>query len=152
MEETTNTLITLPVLPCPETDPSWRLWAKCKGMDPNHFFPERGQLVAPIKMVCYGCPVRKRCAKFAVDNDIPYGVFGGLTEKERRLVRRGERSLDLPLMSILKTCYHNINRMPVKHTDRGWMTKDVVKLASEVTGIKERVIRDNLNNAEHYFI
>lgn len=63
----------------------WRLRAACVGVDPELFFPDgngdprRKQAQA----ICDDCPVRRECLKFAEREDIPYGVFGGRTARER---------------------------------------------------------------------
>jgi WhiB family redox-sensing transcriptional regulator len=72
----------------------WRESAACRDADPELFFPvsEIGpgaRQVAEAKAVCARCPVRDRCLDYAVDAGLDHGVFGGLTERERRaLVRR----------------------------------------------------------------
>lgn len=74
---------------------SWRDEAACKGMDPSLFFAEKGSY-APVavreaKKVCAGCPVRQSCAEDAIDNGYRFGVWGGLTPKERRAFGRARR-------------------------------------------------------------
>ena len=48
------------------------------------FFPERGQTAEPARQVCARCPVRQACLEYALSNRITYGIWGGLTERERR--------------------------------------------------------------------
>lgn len=69
----------------------WMDRAECAGMDPDLFFPveKTGPTVAAPKAVCAGCPVRVECAMHALNVGEEYGVWGGLTERERRRVRRG---------------------------------------------------------------
>lgn len=144
--------VQLPYFAEDEKDTYWRKFAKCKDMDTNKFFPQRGESVAPIKMICFGCQVRKRCAKFAIDNCIDHGVYGGLTDKERNDVRAGRLPLDISLLKVLRTAYHAINNHPPRANGRMWMTKDVIREASERTGIPIRVVRGNLDNAHDYYI
>lgn len=72
----------------------WRENAACRDEDPELFFPvtEMGpgaRQVTEAKSVCARCPVRGDCLDYAVDNALDHGVFGGLTDRERRqLVRR----------------------------------------------------------------
>lgn len=76
----------------------WRRGAACRNMDTELFFP-RGETGAPLeqtvmaKAVCDGCPVRVPCLDFAMETHQEYGIFGGLTEQERRsLARRRARA------------------------------------------------------------
>ena len=68
-----------------DNDDSWKKDAACKGMDSSMFFPEQGANVQFKKAakVCAKCPVYKQCMNFALVNNINYGVWGGLTPKER---------------------------------------------------------------------
>lgn len=72
----------------------WRESAACRDEDPELFFPvsEMGpgaRQVAEAKAVCARCPARQDCLDYAVDNALDHGVFGGMTDRERRqLVRR----------------------------------------------------------------
>lgn len=66
----------------------WRENAKCKGMDINMFYAERGKSPKEAMAVCAGCLVVKECLKYALDNSIKVGVFGGTTEFHRRKMRR----------------------------------------------------------------
>ncbi|MDR2620296.1 MAG: WhiB family transcriptional regulator [Propionibacteriaceae bacterium] len=64
----------------------WTLLAACRGMN-DQLFPEaRDQRRA--KNICFGCPVRANCLAEALDNRIEWGVWGGMTERERRQLRR----------------------------------------------------------------
>jgi hypothetical protein len=53
------------------------------------FFPGRGESAGPARQVCAACPVRQPCLDYAITNCIAYGVWGGLTERERRALRSG---------------------------------------------------------------
>ena len=65
----------------------WRELATCHGADLNLFFPERGESAEPARQVCAACPVRQPCLDYAISNRIAYGIWGGLTERERRALR-----------------------------------------------------------------
>ena len=75
----------------------WRRLAACRDADTDLFFPngETGEALeqaAEAKAICAVCPVREECLDFALTTNQPYGVFGGLTETERRsLLRRRAR-------------------------------------------------------------
>ena len=53
------------------------------------FFPERGESAEPARQVCAACPVRQPCLDYAISNRITHGIWGGLTERERRALRSG---------------------------------------------------------------
>ena len=65
----------------------WRELAACRGADLNLFFPTRGGSAEPARQVCAACPVRQPCLDYAVSNAITDGIWGGLTERERRALR-----------------------------------------------------------------
>jgi WhiB family redox-sensing transcriptional regulator len=69
------------------TTESWRLDALCAETDPEAFFPEKGGSTRDAKRVCSGCPVRAECLEFALSNDERFGIWGGLSERERRRLR-----------------------------------------------------------------
>jgi WhiB family redox-sensing transcriptional regulator len=64
----------------------WTVHAKCRGME-DALFPEASDQKR-AKLVCSGCPVRLECLAEALDNRIEWGVWGGMTERERRLLLR----------------------------------------------------------------
>ncbi len=67
---------------------SWQRLANCLGVDPDLFFPERGASTREAKEVCRGCVVRDDCLDYALANGEKFGIWGGLSERERRRVRR----------------------------------------------------------------
>lgn len=67
-------------------DEDWPSRAKCRGMN-DALFPE-GRDQRRAKAVCMGCPVRVNCLAEALDNRIEWGVWGGMTERERRQLLR----------------------------------------------------------------
>lgn len=79
--------------------PLWWSLAKCLGAGPGGFYPDKGggaQDVAEIaKAVCNGqdgmpfCRVRRQCLLWALENNEQFGVWGGLSERERRRLKRG---------------------------------------------------------------
>ncbi|HZH22992.1 MAG TPA: WhiB family transcriptional regulator [Geodermatophilus sp.] len=76
----------------PAGDPSWRLDALCAETDPEAFFPEKGGSTRDAKRVCSGCSVRAECLEFALANDERFGIWGGLSERERRRLRLQQRT------------------------------------------------------------
>jgi len=73
------------------TDPedrSWQNYANCLGVDPDLFFPERGASTREAKEVCRGCVVREHCLEYALVNGEKFGIWGGMSERERRRIRR----------------------------------------------------------------
>lgn len=66
----------------------WVSRANCRGIDPDLFFPERGASTRDAKEVCRGCRVREDCLVFALATGQKFGIWGGLSERERRRVRR----------------------------------------------------------------
>lgn len=66
----------------------WAPRAACRQSAPDELFV-RGAEQNQAKQVCRACPVRTECLAEALDNQIEWGVWGGMTERERRaLIRR----------------------------------------------------------------
>jgi WhiB family transcriptional regulator, redox-sensing transcriptional regulator len=78
--------------PGPAGDESWRLDALCAETDPEAFFPEKGGSTREAKRVCVGCDVRAECLEYALSNDERFGIWGGLSERERRRLRLARRA------------------------------------------------------------
>ena len=66
----------------------WRLEALCAETDPEAFFPEKGGSTREAKRVCSGCSVRAECLESALANDERFGIWGGLSERERRKLKK----------------------------------------------------------------
>jgi WhiB family transcriptional regulator, redox-sensing transcriptional regulator len=69
-------------------DLAWQDLANCRGADPNLFFPERGASTRTAKGICRECSVRAECLEFAIVSSEKFGIWGGLSERERRKIRR----------------------------------------------------------------
>ena len=69
-------------------DHAWQDEANCLGVDPDLFFPERGASTREAKEVCRGCVVKDDCLEYALENGEKFGIWGGLSERERRRLRR----------------------------------------------------------------
>jgi WhiB family transcriptional regulator, redox-sensing transcriptional regulator len=73
-----------------EEDPDqWQERALCAQTDPEAFFPEKGGSTREAKRICQGCEVRDACLDYALANDERFGIWGGLSERERRRLKRG---------------------------------------------------------------
>lgn len=70
--------------------PEWMAAAVCSSSDPELWFPEKGQSTAPAKAICRGCPSRVECLQYALDNNERFGVWGALSERERRRLSKGQ--------------------------------------------------------------
>lgn len=68
----------------------WRESARCKGMDPDLFHPERGswKQMEEAKAICAQCPVQTHCLEYAITSNEKIGIWGGTAEVERRKIRR----------------------------------------------------------------
>jgi len=66
----------------------WQEKALCAQTDPEAFFPEKGGSTREAKKVCLSCEVRSECLDYALKNDERFGIWGGLSERERRRIRR----------------------------------------------------------------
>ena len=71
-------------------EPEWQERALCAQTDPEAFFPEKGGSTREAKRICSGCDVRAECLDYALAHDERFGIWGGLSERERRRLRRGE--------------------------------------------------------------
>jgi WhiB family transcriptional regulator, redox-sensing transcriptional regulator len=67
---------------------SWQERALCAETDPEAFFPEKGGSTREAKKICTGCEVKAECLEYALANDERFGIWGGLSERERRRLRR----------------------------------------------------------------
>lgn len=70
---------------------AWVKDAACRGLAVNLFVTERGELINDAKRVCATCTVSDECLRYALDNGIRYGVWGGTSERDRRALRREGR-------------------------------------------------------------
>jgi WhiB family transcriptional regulator, redox-sensing transcriptional regulator len=68
----------------------WQEKALCAQTDPEAFFPEKGGSTREAKKVCLSCEVRSDCLDYALKNDERFGIWGGLSERERRRIRRSQ--------------------------------------------------------------
>lgn len=67
-----------------QDEPYWMDLARCAETDPEAFFPEKGESTRDARKVCQACEVRTECLEYALEHDIRFGVWGGLSERGRR--------------------------------------------------------------------
>ena len=70
-------------------DLDWQDEGLCKESDPEAFFPEKGGSTKQAKAVCRRCPITEKCLQYALDNEERYGIWGGKSERERRMILNG---------------------------------------------------------------
>ncbi len=75
----------------PGIRPAWHRKANCRDLNPALFYPERGESVSEAKEVCRACTVRPDCLEYDLANGEKFGIWGGLSERERRIARRERR-------------------------------------------------------------
>jgi WhiB family transcriptional regulator, redox-sensing transcriptional regulator len=66
----------------------WMLEARCLDADPEAFFPEKGGSTREAKRICGICPVQQECLEYALERDQRFGIWGGMSERERRRFKR----------------------------------------------------------------
>lgn len=67
---------------------AWMERAACANSDIDVFFPSQGDDTRTAKAICDGCPVRTDCLDYAIAHNLTHGVWGGLSERQRRKIRR----------------------------------------------------------------
>jgi WhiB family redox-sensing transcriptional regulator len=67
---------------------AWQSDSLCAQTDPEAFFPEKGGSTRDAKKICASCDVRAQCLEYALQNDERFGIWGGLSERERRKLRK----------------------------------------------------------------
>jgi WhiB family redox-sensing transcriptional regulator len=88
MTDSPLSLVT-PALDDDEPGETWQDLALCAQTDPEAFFPEKGGSTREAKRICAACDVRQECLEYALERDERFGIWGGLSERERRRLRRG---------------------------------------------------------------
>jgi len=72
----------------------WRTQAACRDSDVEIFFPSSEEATGPAKAICATCPVRDTCLEWALHTRQHEGVWGGLSESERRRLRRRRQAAE----------------------------------------------------------
>jgi len=88
-EDTLGTAVALALLPDgpDRAVPGWWDDAPCAGLDPNEFYPVRGQATGHLRALCAGCPVRAACLASALYNGEMHGWWGGTSANGRKRLR-----------------------------------------------------------------
>ncbi len=85
-DNSTPNLILVPLSDIEEL--TWQEQALCAQTDPEAFFPEKGGSTREAKRVCLSCDVRTDCLEYALEQDERFGIWGGLSERERRRLKK----------------------------------------------------------------
>ncbi|GEA83501.1 transcription factor WhiB [Cellulomonas sp. A375-1] len=88
VSQTPSNVLSLFGTPDDDGPMGWQERALCAQTDPEAFFPEKGGSTREAKKVCTGCDVRSECLEYALANDERFGIWGGLSERERRKLKR----------------------------------------------------------------
>jgi WhiB family redox-sensing transcriptional regulator len=82
--------------PSTKTNPSsdWTDSAACMDVDPDHFFSETAKSIQDAKQICSTCVVRVDCLDYALENEEQFGIWGGLTHRERKRLQRNQSTLN----------------------------------------------------------
>lgn len=119
-------------------DLEWHADAACRGVDPDLFFPERGESTREAKEICGICPVRRVCLEHALTHGERHGIWGGTSERERRSLRRSRPSHDVTRRMLTST---QIERM--RHLARDGAT--AAELAATF-GVSRRTVHRYIGN------
>lgn len=93
-----------PANPNPADTEPWMDFSLCKEIGGDVFFPEKGESTKPAKRVCQACPVRSECLEYALRNDERFGIWGGLSEQERRKLKKPTSLPSAPTEKECATC------------------------------------------------
>nr|WP_197522213.1 MULTISPECIES: WhiB family transcriptional regulator [Occultella] len=91
-------------------DESWTLQAACAQKSPDDLFVQ-GAAQRQAREVCFSCTVRLECLVDALDNRIQFGVWGGMTERERRALLRRAPTVESWRMALADTDRNAINEL-----------------------------------------
>jgi len=81
-------------LGAPDAEPEpWTARALCAQTAPEAFFPEKGGSTREAKRICLGCEVKDECLEYALARDERFGIWGGLSERERRKLKKQQATL-----------------------------------------------------------
>jgi WhiB family redox-sensing transcriptional regulator len=77
-------------------DLTWQDKALCSQADPEAWFPEKGGSTGAAKRICRACEVRLECLGYALKTDQKFGIWGGMSERERRRLKRPPSPIPQP--------------------------------------------------------
>ena len=97
--------------PRPYHDLSWQDDALCAQVDHALFYPDKGGSAKEAKQVCLACPVQAQCLRYALGTDDRFGVWGAMSERERRKIRdKGLAAVQQTTWSTVQSAeYHGID-------------------------------------------
>lgn len=101
-----------------EQNPTWRTDAACRGLVTDWFHPERGGDTSQPKAICATCTVTAECLAYALVNFEKHGIWGGLSERERRPLRKRLVSAGLLALPVAPID-HGTNAGYTTHRRRG---------------------------------
>lgn len=148
-------------------DDAWREKAFCRGKDTLWFFPEHESLegltplervrkqykdsrgnpnspsnrLSQARLLCARCEVRDECMKFALENCIVHGMWGGVPTRKRRGMTVDNFDTRIPMATIMKDI-HKVRSLRNKE-DQPTLAHDVAVVLNVSTGQAERMLRDN---------
>lgn len=96
---------------------SWQPQGLCRDEDPEIFFVDPGQPAVDAKAICVRCPVISECLEWAIETRQHYGVWGGMTQRERESVRRGKK------VATIKICGQCQESFIPKNINQVWCSK-----------------------------
>jgi len=67
-----------------DAEMDWTTAARCRGVDPEQFFVRGSANARAAVKVCSRCTVKDECLRYALEHDVDFGIWGGLTERQRR--------------------------------------------------------------------
>lgn len=82
-----------PFIPVVQIQPEWVLRGRCRSVDPDNLFVS-GAAQKKAALICRSCPVIAECAAEALDNRVEFGIWGGMTERERRALLKRHPDVD----------------------------------------------------------
>lgn len=95
----------------------WQERALCAQTDPEAFFPDKGGSTREAKRICLGCEVQAKCLEYALDHDERFGIWGGLSERERRRLRKGDKNRTEPDREPAWTTREVADYLGINYTD-----------------------------------
>lgn len=112
--------------------PDWMAQGRCSTGDAallDLFFPTRGAATKPAKQICARCPVLDQCREYALTEGIHHGIWGGMSERERRRERR-RRAAEGEPVRISKPIEHGThggyNRCRLRPEGACWACRDAL--------------------------
>lgn len=116
----------------------WQDYAACKGTNTDLFFTERGAETSQAKKVCLTCPVRLQCLEYAFANGEKFGIWGGLSERQRRRIRKQRTEAGIIRTRPLKPIEHGSHNGARMHRKRGEDPCDACRISHAAASAEYR--------------